>query len=241
MLGVKPSYRTGYARWPGESEYPQLWKGLVGAWAPFLGATGNKVFDLSGNGNTGTISGLVWESGKFGSTLNSDGSGNYIDCGDMTQTEGASGLTVSVWTKIPGASVAAVEMLLGKRGEGGDRTFYLYANDSEDVNFGVYNSDATLATAVYTDGLLNVANIWKHIVGVYDGVNVYVYIDAVAGTSAAFTGVTDSSIAKMAIGADNVFGQNDWIGSIGNVMIWNRGLLVSEIILLNQIMRRYAS
>lgn len=202
--------------------------GLIGLWLLNEGS-GNLVADLSGNGNNGIITGLTWQSGKFGSALDGDGTSNYIDCGDVPQVEGVSGLTVSIWTKIPGASVAAVEMLIGKRGEGGDRTFYLYANDSEDVHFGVYNSDATLATAIYTDGLLNVANIWKHIVGVWDGANVYVYVDTVVGgTAPALTGVTDSSIVNMAIGADNVFGQNDWIGTVDNVMIWNRALSVSE-------------
>ena len=40
-------------------------KDLVGLWA-FDEGTGNKVKDLSGNGNDGTISGAKWVDGKFG-------------------------------------------------------------------------------------------------------------------------------------------------------------------------------
>ena len=34
----EPSYKAGYAKNAGESENPHLWKGLVGAWMPSLGA-----------------------------------------------------------------------------------------------------------------------------------------------------------------------------------------------------------
>ena len=41
-----PSYHQGYARYAGESAYPDLWKGLVGAWVPALGpAGGSRVRD----------------------------------------------------------------------------------------------------------------------------------------------------------------------------------------------------
>ena len=42
-----------------------LARGLVGYWLMNEGV-GNKVYDLSGNGRTGTISGALWTAGKFG-------------------------------------------------------------------------------------------------------------------------------------------------------------------------------
>ena len=243
-LGVKPSYATGFAQWPGQSEYPQLWTGLVGAWAPFLGVTGNKVSDLSGNGNTGTLAADThWVPGKFGPALDFDGTGDYVDCGILPQVEGAIGLTVSVWTSIPTATIPAIVMLVGKRGDSGDRAFYLHARTTEDVYFGVYDTSNVEHLAWYVDGLLNKANIWTHLVGTYDGATVRVYVDGVVGTTtAAMTGAVDTSTKKMAIGADNGdTGGNEWLGQIDNVKIWNRALNPSEVALFYQIMKRYAA
>jgi hypothetical protein len=42
-----PTYKTGYARDANESESPELWNGLVGAWCPFLGVTGKYTHGVS--------------------------------------------------------------------------------------------------------------------------------------------------------------------------------------------------
>ena len=99
QVGVRPSFATGFAQWPGMSEYPQLWEGLVAAYAPFLGITGNKVFDLSGNGLTGTISGAIWTVGNFGPALEFDGSDGKVTINDSTLIQNifTGGGTISVW------------------------------------------------------------------------------------------------------------------------------------------------
>ena len=101
MLGVKPSYRTGFAQWRGVSEYPQLWNGLVGAWAPFLGATGGQVFDLSGNGNTGTFGNTpVWTPGKFPAIAFADADDDYINCGNPSSMQSMTQLSVVCWFNV---------------------------------------------------------------------------------------------------------------------------------------------
>jgi hypothetical protein len=55
---IKPSFKTGYARNASESANPNLWKGLVGAWMPSFGVTGNTLKDVSGNGNDGTLTNM---------------------------------------------------------------------------------------------------------------------------------------------------------------------------------------
>ena len=54
----KPSYATGYAKNASESASPNLWKGLVGAWMPSFGVTGETLKDVSGNGNDGTLTNM---------------------------------------------------------------------------------------------------------------------------------------------------------------------------------------
>lgn len=69
--------------------------GQKGYW-PFNEGAGTKAFDLSRNGNTGTITGATWTAGKFGSELNFDG-GDYVVIPEITQIHGISGLTIVLW------------------------------------------------------------------------------------------------------------------------------------------------
>ena len=84
----KPSYQAGYARNASESENPKLWDGLVGAWMPSLGVTGETLRDVSGNGNHGTLTNMDaasdWVATSKGLALDFDGSGDdiLIDAGD---------------------------------------------------------------------------------------------------------------------------------------------------------------
>jgi hypothetical protein len=43
---LKPSYATGYAKNASQSAHPNLWDGLVGAWMPSLGVTGETLRDV---------------------------------------------------------------------------------------------------------------------------------------------------------------------------------------------------
>ena len=40
--------------------YPLAWQGLASYWSATIGSQGDNVYDLSGNGNTGTITGATW-------------------------------------------------------------------------------------------------------------------------------------------------------------------------------------
>lgn len=64
---TQPSYKAGYAKIASESAYPELWDGLVGAWVPALGNSGNvhNIVDKT----IGTSNSLTWGA-------------NYIDFGD---------------------------------------------------------------------------------------------------------------------------------------------------------------
>jgi len=55
-----PSYKAGYARSASESAHPELWEGLVGAWMPSLGVTGDALFDVAGTSNGELAGGASW-------------------------------------------------------------------------------------------------------------------------------------------------------------------------------------
>lgn len=56
---ITPSWTNGFARSAGESAYPELWKGLVGAWVPALGPTGLTLHDFSSYKNNAILSGII--------------------------------------------------------------------------------------------------------------------------------------------------------------------------------------
>jgi len=82
---LKPSYATGYAKNASQSAHPNLWDGLVGAWMPSLGVTGETLRDVSGNGNHGTLgSGMIpankWITTEKSWVLDFDGFNDTIYC-----------------------------------------------------------------------------------------------------------------------------------------------------------------
>ena len=90
MSLIKPSFSTGYAKNASESANPNLWKGLVGAWMPSFGVTGNTLKDVSGNGNDAQIVRSNAPSWKTGSLRNGVITSNYNSTGDyavVTQAE----------------------------------------------------------------------------------------------------------------------------------------------------------
>ena len=57
-MNINPSYGVGFARNAAQSEYPELWRGLVGLWSPSLGPTGLTLYDWSGNKNRGALTNM---------------------------------------------------------------------------------------------------------------------------------------------------------------------------------------
>jgi len=81
--------------------------GLVGCWL-FNENTGGKVFDLSGNGNTGSlVASTQFVPGKFGSCLDFDGNGDYVSLG-IGVTVTSTSHTILGWFKSPDLSVTRV-------------------------------------------------------------------------------------------------------------------------------------
>ena len=81
---LQPSFAHGFARSAGESDNPGLWDGLVGAWIPAFGNTGNKLFDLSGRNHNGSLTNMEpgdWVGSPDGLVLDLDGTNEDVDLG----------------------------------------------------------------------------------------------------------------------------------------------------------------
>ena len=236
MLGVKPSYATGFAQWSGMSEYPGLWTGLVGAWAPFLGATGSKVFDLSGNGNTGTNYGIAWQAGG----IKYDGVNDYTEIAHSSSMAlGTNDFTIVVKFKEIDSTDAA-PALIGK-GDSGPTEWMLRLTDvvGGEWNLAFFGDGGGISPASPTKV---VKRGQKHIaVVVRRGTVVTLYLDNVLLAIDSSSGDDLSTTKTLRLANADASPSRFFGGIIYWAYIYNkRALTASEIALLTQLRKRLA-
>ena len=211
---IKPSYQSGYARNASESENPKLWDGLVGAWMPSLGVTGETLRDVSGNGNHGVLTIMDaasdWVATSKGLALDFDGFDDYVDCGRPSM--GVGKLTVNAWIKLNAGNI--FQHLV----DSSSNSWHLALLNNNKPYF--YNG-ATLHTLTETLS----TNTWYMITGV-QGSTLDLYINGVLSQSVSSNvNVTTNNIH---IGRWQNGGRN-FNGKISNTSIYNRALSPTEI------------
>ena len=99
-LGIQPSWKQGFARSAAESEYPNLWKGLIGLWVPALGPTGLTLRDVSGWANNGTLTNMLpataWMAGRLGYCLDYPAANDTVNITPITLSPP---LSLSLWVQ----------------------------------------------------------------------------------------------------------------------------------------------
>ena len=198
--------------------------GLAGLWL-FNEGSGNKVFDLSGNGNAGTFVGAThWVSGEFGSALDFRTSGR-IDIPPYLCSQ----MTISLWFWF--VSFDNLQGLIG-RFNGCDFTNEngLYVGTDGTIYLKWYNTSNTL-------NLLNSAAVvsvgrWYHlVVTIKDGSQI-IYLDGVNIASDTDSG--DMKTGTHAVTLGEVYQGGILEGIMDTPMIYNRAFSPSEVALLHR-------
>ncbi len=209
----------------------------VAAWF-FLEGSGNKAFDLSGNGNTGTITTATWVAGKYGSSLNFNGSTSKVNCG--------SGLSIDDIFVGGGTVVAYINPRTGGGGSQGricqkgpstDQVYLLQIVANNEWRF--YHLRVTSAGG--WDTPTNSVVFGKdHVVAVtYDNGSTAndpkIYIDGISQTLT--QPINPSGVASSDAAHDLNIGGRDtddrtFDGLISHILFYNRILSASEIALL---------
>lgn len=196
--------------------------GLVGMWSfNAQDISGTDVYDRSTSFATGTLSGSTVPAkiaGKIGQGLSFDGSTSYVNLGNVTKLK-VSSVSVAAWVRMPSTMTTGYIYRFRSGIE-----FYSLASGK--FGWSVYNgttsgaASSTLAT--YND------NRWHHVVGMYDGTSVKLYVDGVLSDSKSFSG-NISYGSGAAIGRDGDNSALYFKGSLDEVRVYNYALTAAEI------------
>ena len=197
-----------------------LAKGLVGCWL-FNEMTGETVFDLSGNGNTGTLeNGVAW--GSDG--LEFDGVDDYVDCGtDNIFNVGTSDHVFSGW--VYPYTIAADDAFRYIAAIGNNDT-------GEQSGIGIRNAKIIHSAhgtpwIEFLNYTIPAANQWYHIAVVHSGLTSYLYINGELKDEEDIA--INVKIGKCYIGV-NLGMTSSFNGSIDSVRIYNRALSAEEVV-----------
>ena len=179
--------------------------------------SGTTWYDLSGNGNTGTLTNGPTFSGVNGGTIVFDGTDDYVNCGNGTSLKLTSG-TVTVWMKTTSTAVAyqgivAKPLNYGIYNYGGNLLLYDWGTDTN-RNSGISISDGNwkFITLNFVSNSPNNANVY------INGVLVY--------TTTMYKTSDDYSLGISTGGG----GIQLFPGTIGSVQIYNRSLSATEVL-----------
>jgi hypothetical protein len=180
--------------------------------------------DLSGNGNTGTLTNGPTYSSDNGGAIVFDGTNDEVICdiGSVLVKD----FTLGFWMK----SDASIE----GRGaiEYGGSTYAIIAAYRLKTNSSQFYFGTTGATNALTLTSVNLAdNNWHYVVQTYDGTNARVYVDGnlELDDSSTFSG-------NLRTTSDNILRMGRWVASgiyqdmeLASVKVYNKALTASEI------------
>jgi glucose/arabinose dehydrogenase/PKD repeat protein len=191
----------------------------------FDGVTGTSVADVSGNGNTGTISGpTTITGGKYGGALSFDGVNDWVTVADSNSLDLTTGMTLMAWVN-PAALTGRWRTVLFKEGGPGSMDYSLYAADDAVKPVGqVYIGGEQNALGAAALPL----NAWSHLAVTYDGAVLRLYVNGASAGTKSIAGQITPTTGALRIGGNNIWAE--WFqGAIDEIRIYNRALTQAEI------------
>ncbi len=215
-----PQYR--YRFWVGRGTPPR------GHWK-LEGYTETKAVDDAPNGHDATLEASArWQVGRYGDALWLNGTTGYASASSGATVHTDKSFTVSAWVKIDRLDTA-FRTAVSQDGSQTSGFFLQYNPSSKKWNFSIPASDNAAAERRIAESAASaVAGRWTHLVGVYDAGarQIKIYVDGVAGTSAAHTTPWDAT-GSVQLGRARA--AEHWPGALDEVRLYDRILGSQEI------------
>ena len=196
----------------------ELLDDAVGIWL-FDEGKGGVAEDTSGNGNDGAITGAKWVEGKFGGALEFEPP-HVVTVEPSDSINFKDQMTIATWVYMnKGVSDTAIR----RNGS------YLLEVQSQTERvpggyvFGIWSGGG------FTGGVWGTSVIepekWYHIVGLYDGNEMKLYVDGTLESATKQGGDVDQA-GELLFGT---FGGEKFIGRLDEVIFFNRGITEAEV------------
>ncbi|CAN5322938.1 hypothetical protein BH10PAT1_BH10PAT1_1790 [soil metagenome] len=229
---IKGAANKGSSAVLGMADQSYLSNGLVGYWKMDETSWTNdcstlSVLDSSGNSYNGkscpnTTGPTAPGSGKFGNGGVFDGINDYLKVDNFTsQLANKSSMTMSGWVK-PSNNPSNHNFYFGIRNDSSADFYVVQLSGSNSLECRFRNSSGTAFTTSNTV----TPSVWQLVTLVYDGKNVTCYVNGVAGTSVAASGVITTTTDAFFIAGNNA---NYSTASIDDVRVYNRALFPAEV------------
>jgi hypothetical protein len=198
--------------------------------------SGTSWTDISGRGNTGTLTnGPTYSSANFGSIV-FDGVDDYVNTPNSSSllAVGNGSFTLSAWFKLSGTKTSLQNLIrrdnnLVEGAEANRRIIQLsIISNTNYANFSVYDGsfNASTGSQNLNDGL------WHYAVGVYESSTKtqYLYVDSILKAQAIYNNTQsfNTSNSSYCIGNSSI-ATEPFFGNISQVSIYNRALSAAEI------------
>lgn len=183
--------------------------------------------------------GLFQQSGKVDYGIGFDGLDDYVDVGDV---DILNDMTISVWVKPENLNTASIVAKFDdyEGGAGQGSSYLLRMNDSGKIRMTIADSNEDAGNNYeQTDAVVLTANVWNHVVGVYDssGQIVALYHNGAVKPSTTAGTIpnsipdtpTPTTIGKMVWRGESA---EFFTGIIDEVIIWDKTLTADEVALL---------
>ena len=186
--------------------------------------SGTSWYDLSGNGNNGTlVNGVGYSSDNAGSLV-FDGVNDYVNGVHNTQTNITGDITIECWFRVTNTRSDWVR-IFGKGEDGTNRTVGLWYNQASSVflyqRYGSTNMNAQYNSTVSL-------NTWFHMAGTSSSNNHILYLNTVQRATSSSGTTFASSTDPYKVGFGNIHTYH--IGNVSNCRIYNRALTAQEIL-----------
>ncbi|MBC8472092.1 MAG: LamG domain-containing protein [Planctomycetes bacterium] len=238
MPQLKP-IRGKFLPKPDGSPEGRLIASLTGCWLMNEG-TGDRVFDFSGNGNPGNITGATWGSGKFGSALKYDGTSDEVNFGDVLDNIFTAGFTFSFWLNVSSNTGSPVRYILNKSNGLSSGGGFMLAQSGTSLGqnkIGIWLLDGSAPSPSFLTSATLPLNQDVHLAATWDGTtasgSIKIYFNGVeqAGAESNYGTIPIPNNLDLRIGPEDG-GTLTVTGTVDNLNIFNRALSASEITLL---------